>query len=772
MTTATEPMRERVLAGRAARAFARGVSKLRFLIVLLWVGGALAATLLLPSLSESGDASLGGVIAEDSESITARARSAELFRLPILSEIAVVQRDANGLSEEAQQHVFERAAAVFEQGGESDPVFAIPISNTARLFPGSRENSTTAVTYLFFSPELSIGDQRALAEDWAQRNIARPDDHLVGVTGALPARVEEAHRVHDSLIYVEIATVLVIAAILGLTFRSPGAPLVVLFSAGLGYLVTITALPWVGERLGVDMPPEIEPLVVVLLVGIVTDYAIFFLSGFRTRLIAGEPRLEAARHATAQNVPIVLTAGLIVAAGALTLLAGQLDYFRVLGPGMALTAIVGLIASVTLIPALLGIFGRAVFWPSRRSVVPAQDEREASVGVTAAAPATRPLRERFAFFVAARPVAALIVVAAVAGLVVAASGLRDLNLGFTLIRGLPEDSEPRQAYEALEQGFAPGVVAPTEIVLEQQGLAGRRAALIRLQALIAQEKGVAGVLGPRDEPADIATNAVFAENGNAARMAVILEQAPLGARAIDDLDALDNRMDVLLREVGLPDTTVAFGGDTALARDTVRITLSDLERIALAALGVNLLFLIIFLRSFVAPLFLLATSVLALAATLGLTSYLFQDLLGYEEVTYYVPFAAAVLLVSLGSDYNVFVVGRVWEEARRRPLREAIATAAPRASKTITVAALALAASFATLAIVPLRAFRELAFALAVGVLIDAFMVRSLLVPALISLFGDLSWWPGTRRIIRTRTALGQPDPEAAEPPPPNSAQL
>ena len=190
---------------------------------------------------------------------------------------------------------------------------------------------------------------------------------------------------------------------------------------------------------------------------------------------------------------------------------------------------------------------------------------------------------------------------------------------------------------------------------------------------------------------------------------------------------------------------MSYSGQTALAAETVSETVSDLQRIAIAGLCVNLLLLAIFLRSLVAPLFLLAASVLAVAATLGLTTYLFQDVLGHGEVTYYVPFAAAVLLVALGSDYNVYVVGQVWSEGARRPLREAIATAVPRASRTISVAGIALALSFATLAIVPLRSFRELAFTLCVGVLIDAFVVRSMLVPALISLFGNLSWWPGRR---------------------------
>jgi RND superfamily putative drug exporter len=122
-----------------------------------------------------------------------------------------------------------------------------------------------------------------------------------------------------------------------------------------------------------------------------------------------------------------------------------------------------------------------------------------------------------------------------------------------------------------------------------------------------------------------------------------------------------------------------------------------------------------------------------------------------------VPFATAVLLVSLGSDYNIFVTGRIWHEARERPLREAVATAAPRAARAITVAGLVLAGSFALLALVPVRAFAELGFAMAVGVLIDSFIVRSFLVPALISLFGTVGSWPGRR--LRTPEELEAPAP-------------
>lgn len=145
---------------------------------------------------------------------------------------------------------------------------------------------------------------------------------------------------------------------------------------------------------------------------------------------------------------------------------------------------------------------------------------------------------------------------------------------------------------------------------------------------------------------------------------------------------------------------------------------------------------------------------LAVGAALGLTVALFQGPLGQDGLVFYIPFAAGVLLVSLGSDYTIFSVGYVWDEARRRPLRQALAVAVPRSTRAITAAGMTLAASFALAALIPLAPFYELAFAMAAGVLIDAFVVRSVLVPALISVVGRASGWPG-KRLAKPPLGLG-----------------
>ncbi len=148
---------------------------------------------------------------------------------------------------------------------------------------------------------------------------------------------------------------------------------------------------------------------------------------------------------------------------------------------------------------------------------------------------------------------------------------------------------------------------------------------------------------------------------------------------------------------------------------------------------------------------LVCASVLALAAGMGLTVYVFRTLAGFEGLTWYVPFTAGVLLIALGADYNVFVTGRVWQAARGRSLRDAIALAAPRSARALVIAGLTLAFSFAALAIVPLRSFRELAFALTVGVLLETFLVRSVLVPSLLSLL---------RPRVRVAEPTGRPTAE------------
>jgi putative drug exporter of the RND superfamily len=733
-----------------------------------WVGAAVLATLYLPGPQPIQTQDVGTLIPQDAPALQAEIRALRLFDLPLLSRVAVVQRDPRGLSAQAQARVLDRALEVDQHGVPELAKIegAVPITNTLKLFPGSRESSTTAITFLYMDPSLGLVEQRDLALAYARR-IDQPRDALVGITGPIPAQVRQGTLIQSALPWVEVATVILIALIVGLSLHAVGAPLATLGAAGLAYLISVRVVSWAGAKLGVAVPQDLEPVIVVLLLGIVTDYAIFFLFGARDLLRAGQRRLDAAEATTANFLPIIVTAGLTVAAGTAALAVSSLKFIRAFGPALALTVVISLIVAVTCVPAVLAIFGRSLFWPQRlpkastdASTIGGQPSPTDPAG-TASDPASplssRLRRDRLRRLGTSKPVALITAVVVLGGLVVAAWQLRSARLGFSLIDGLPADSQEFQAAEAAGQGFVPGILSPTEILLEAPGIGSHRDELSRLEAQMERQQGVAAVLGPREESTVAALlgglsggrgqppspGVAISKDGNAARFVLILDHEPLGGIGIQDLQALRERMPALVADAGLGSARAEFAGDTALADDTVQRTLDDLGRIAVAALLVGLILLVLFLRSLVAPLYLLAASVLALLASLGITTWVVQHVWGHDHLTYYVPFAVAVLLVSLGSDYNIFIVGRMWEEARVRPLRDAIAIGAKRATRPITMAGLTLAGSFALLALVPVGPFREFALAMSIGVLLDSFLVRSLLVPALVSLFGRASFWPG-----------------------------
>jgi putative drug exporter of the RND superfamily len=713
------------------RVFAAVLVRLRYVVVAAWIAAAVAVAASMPGLGSGAALELGGLLPDDSSAIDAEKRSNQLFDVPLTADTAVVERDPAGFSEQEQEAIVRRAVDATDQERDGDEIrFALPILNTQEVFPGSEEDGTTAVTHLFFGPEVSLPSKIELANGYADLG---GQEHYAGVTGPGPARLAQFEEIEDALPWVELGTVLAIALVVGLTFRSVGAPLLTLAASAIAFLVAGGLIPWTAEQLGAAIPQEVEPLVVALTLGVVTDYTIFFLAACRRELAGGASRLDAARRSCTAVVPIVATAGLIVVAGTGALVVGELEFFRAFGPALALTAGISLAVSITFVPAALALFGRMVFWPSLHPLDEKPEDEERPVS-------------RVARALTSRPVAAIVALVTIAGLLAAATGIRHTELALRLGSGLPADSEVQQAATAADQGFAAGVLAPTIVLVEGDGLAGRADELARLEQELDQVRGVAGVIGPREQPVEAPRDVLVSEDGNAARIAVILDPPPMDSEAIKIHQELDDRLPELLLSAGLPDAQAAIAGQTALASDTVEAIVDSSALVGAVVLALNFLLLALFLRALVAPLFLLAASVLSVAATLGLTTYVFQGLLDHSDLTYYVPFAAGVLLVSLGSDYNVFVTGRIWQEAERRPLRDAIAVAAPRASRAISVAGIALAASFAMLAIVPVGGFREFAFMMGVGILLETFVVRPVLIPALIALFGGVGAWPGRLR--------------------------
>ena len=737
---------------RSSGAAARLLVGLRWPILLGWPALAVALLVGLPPLA-TGGGGLSDITSSDNPALLAERRSTQDFGFPLLTRTVMVQHDPAGLPESARRATVDHAIELSRQQGRGPVQAALPVvgdvADGMRL-PAVRREGTTAITYLFPRPDQGFDDATRGAQQYAA-GFDRQADRVVGVTGTVPARSEQVRLVGSALRLIEVVSLTAVLLIVGLAFGSLLAPLLTLATAAVSFVLVTRLSGVLAERQGLSIPADLEPLMVALMLGVTTDYVVYYLSGMRAELAEGRGRVEGARRTTAMFGPIVLVAGVTVAAGVATLLVARSPAVRAFGPAMALTVLMALVVAVTLVPAAMAVLGRIAFWPTR----PERD-RAAAFGGRIRRGLVHVLRNRLG--------ALLVAAACLVGLVLVAGPVRDLRVGLPFVAALPGDSEAARAATAAEQGFVPGVIAPTLVHLRRDPRTVLDpAALARFEDLLGRQPHVAGVLGPREDRAVSLVAGrdagVFVRpDATAARLLLVLDVDPLDATAISAVERLQQRLPRLADQAGLTGVLPVLAGDTAAVAAVIEQSNRDMVAILVAALLVNLLILMVFLRALVAPLFLLGCTVLSAAATLGLTVLVFQTWLGHPGVTFFVPLAAGVLLVALGSDYNLFAIGHVFAEARRRPLREAMLSALPRSSGAITTAGFALAASLSTLALVPLRQFRELAFALVVGILVDALVVRTLLAPSLLTLFGRFSGWPGHRL-----DPVPQPDPASTD---------
>ncbi len=756
------------------RVLARVFIALRYPVILAWIGGAVVMGLALPALGGNDVSSFASLVPPHSQALRAEALSTKQFGFPLLSETQVVVRNPNGLPPTRQAQLAALAARLSQRRvpGFSKIVGAIPLVNSIGGPKFSPETGTTMLLYLLFRPSIGPEAQGTTAARLVRTQVGHRPGEYEGYTGAAPAEQAQAAQINDWLKWVTLATILVVFLAIAIHFRAPGTALLAVGTVAIAYVVSNRAVEQFGRLTGTSLPAEVQPVLIVLIFGIVTDYSIFFMSRARALLAQGQKGPRLGTGLMREISPIVIVAGVTVALGVAALRVATMGYLQNFGPGLAISVLVAMLVATTFVPAVLTVGGRAMFWPRRLAESPPADsphaEASEATGPVVAADSEQVTRRRLTIRLAVRhPVVSTVLVLVLIG--AAASGLARLAIGNALVRDLPPSAEAQQAYVQASHGFSEGVLAPGELLLTGPRISSQRAALARLQTLVARQPDMAQVFGPSQIPAARQLGFAVSSSGQTARYAFFVHSDPLGAKGISAVQTLRDRLPGLVRQAGLRQATPLVGGDTAISADIVGGTISSLERVIPLALAAIFLVIALYLRALVAPLYLLLTSVLGVGASLGLTAWVLQDLLGYGQTAYYVLFTVGVMLISLGSDYNVFLVGRIWQEARRRPLSDAIEIGGSRAARSITTAGFVLAISFALLAIVPLRPFREIAFAMAVGLLIDAFVVRTMLVPALISLVGPRSAWPG--HALREPPAKPEP-PDAAAPPDEETADI
>jgi RND superfamily putative drug exporter len=586
------------------------------------------------------------------------------------------------------------------------------------------------VTPLF----IAEGDSDALVDavaDIRERVHDAPAGLRVEVTGGAGYSADAIEVFGDINSTLLLATALIVFVLLVLIYRSPIFWILPLLSVAFAE-VTVRAIGYGLAEAGVVINGQTAGILLVLVFGVGTDYALLLVSRYREELRRHEDRHEAMALALRRAGPAILASGATNICALLVLTLAEVNGTAGLGPVAAIGVAVALVAMLTVLPALLVICGRGAFWP----FIPRYEPGGATV------PEERGAWRRLGDRIGRNP--RPVWIASVAALVIMAFGLVTFDTGLTSSNGFRDDVEAVQGQELLAASFPAGASAPTDVIVPERS---------RVPAVAAALRGADGV-----------SAAVPLEEGPpGTRLAVTLVPDPYSTEAFDLIPGLRD----VAREAGGQGTLV--GGPTATEYDLRVASERDLKLIPPIVLVVIMVIIALLLRAIVAPVLLILTVILSFLAALGVSALAFDWIFGFPGEDASLPLFGFIFLVAVGVDYNIFLMARVREEAAVHGTREGMIRGLAVTGAVITSAGLVLAGTFAVLGVLPLVTLTEIGFLVAFGILLDTLLVRSVLVPALVMEIGDAVWWPS--RLSREAGRAAQSPPRAPQPSQPRSSQ-
>ncbi|MEU9131274.1 MMPL family transporter [Kitasatospora sp. NPDC048540] len=541
----------------------------------------------------------------------------------------------------------------------------------------------------------AVDDMRAIAADGADGMVT----HVTGPAGIGADQAAAFAGIDGTLLF---ATIAVVVILLLLTYRSPTLWLLPLLSAGVALFVAQAVIYLLAEHAGLTVNAQSAGILIVLVLGAGTDYALLITARYREELRRHQDRHEAMAFALHRAGPAILASSATVVASMLCLLIAEMNSTRGLGPVCAIGVLVALAAMLTLLPALLVICGRWVFWPVKPAfgtAEPTSTGRWAHVGG----------------WIGRRPRKVWIATSLALG--VCCIGLVSLNASGLSTAGTFTDKPDSVAgQEVLVAHFPGGTGAPLTVISN---------------TVPAEAVRVAAATTP-----GISATTPVVVHGDLATFQAVLADPPDSQAAKDTVDRVRASVHAV------PDADAKVGGSTAIVLDAGRAASADNRAIIPLVLGVVLVILALLLRAVVGPLVLVATVVLSYAATMGISAFVFEHVFHFDGQDNAFPLFVFVFLVALGIDYNIFLMTRVREEATHRGTRAGAVAGLAATGGVITSAGLILASTFAVLGTLPVVGFAEIGFAVALGVLLDTLVVRSVLVTALTIDLDRHMWWP------------------------------
>ncbi|APV44515.1 Transport protein [Dehalogenimonas formicexedens] len=817
----------------------------KWLIAVVWTGAAIASFLFAPKLSDVGINDDSQFLPSDTESTLARDIIKNRFYTAPdapASSLEIVIENTLGLSE--ADNVFARALRdwLLSDSGPDNIKTVTSVFDNPALEPVliSADNTVMLINVGLGQPSLVPSSQAAV--DTIRNYISgNPHPGNVYVTGQVAISKDLFQSINSTIDRTTLVTIVLVAVLLLIAYRSPVASMVPLIAIGWSFLIARGLVGFMAES-GLKVSTLADAYLVVIIFGIGTDYCLFIISRLREELAAR--RHDAVGYTMAKIGPVISASALTVIIAFLCLWVSQFGMTKSVGVALATGVAITLLAGITLVPALMVIFGSKLFWPGEAARVAGKN-----IGWS-----------RISAFVVSKPW--LIILPVIVVLAVPYVFLPSLKRSADVIAQMPAEVEAAAGFQVIQSHFSKGELQPLYLLVSSTGsdftdIAPRQdvdelaayvstlpgvmrveyfnAPSTALSALAEQIQAVADNIAtgrfdssmtvPLEQAGEmlgslplrypgIISSPAFQQAATAAQTAAQLlatiqkapqtELPPLLSQLVPAADGLSAGLGQMIQEFNLEvstpftawlyqtffstdktysriniildldpysDEAVALipgfrediavkeaqlatinktyvGGETARYADTISVTTADFGRVAIPSVAAIFVILVIVLRSLVAPLYMVATVLFNFGATLGFTTFFVQNI-SREPIIYVLPLFIFIMLVAVGADYNLFLMSRIREEASSVPNKQAVAAAVSHTGGVISTCGIILAGTFSVLILSPLQMVHQIGMAIALGIILDTFIVRALLVPAVARVLGRFNWWPGGGNLTR-----------------------
>ncbi|MFC4409308.1 MMPL family transporter [Chungangia koreensis] len=523
------------------------------------------------------------------------------------------------------------------------------------------------------------------------------------------------------------ATVFIILVILLLIYRSPILAILPIIVVSIAFLVISPLLGAMAEFGWIDKDAQAVSIMIVLLFGAGTDYCLFLITRYRDLLDVVENKYDAINRAISESAGAIIISALTVVVGLATLSLAEFGAFQRFAIPFSFGVLITSAAVLTLLPAILAVIGRGAFWP----FIP----RPLSVGNEYTIGKNGKLKKPKENHRYMKKVGAIVtrhpwIIISITSVILIGLAITSTTIkyNYDLLSSFPEEMPSREGFALIEENFTAGQLAPVHVLVNSHG----------------NDTDLKPMLENLPYVSKVDDRRMGENNAEIHLYEVELSKNPYSNEAMDDLEVMKEDLKDILSAADMPQHNYWLGGETSAQLDTKEIQLGDEKRIQPVMILIIFAVLLIYLRAILTSIQLMATVIVSFFAALGLGWLILSGLLGHDSIGSSIPLYSFVFIVALGNDYNIFMISDIWKN-RKKGLshKEAIIGGIASTGAVITSAGLILAGTFAVLTTLPIQLLVQFGVITAVGILLDTFIVRPLLVPSLLTVMGRFSYWPG-----------------------------